>query len=191
MKTLSKSRSKRFTRDEYHRMAEIGLFEDQRVELIDGEIIEMPPMKNPHQLSLTAAHESLASVFGRDYWVRMQMPLQLSRDNEPEPDISVCRGHFRTHRDTPKTALLVIEISDSTILFDQTDKASLYAKFGIADYWIINLIDRQLEVMREPVVDRSKRFGYRYSSTLKLQPNAKIAPLVLPRKKIVVADLLP
>ncbi len=135
----------KWTQDEYYRMAELGFFEGKRVELIEGEIIEMAPMKSPHATSVSLVGEVLRESFGKKFYVRSQLPLSFSKINEPEPDVAVVKGKIRDFTDShPKTAELVVEISDATLRYDRTGKMSLYAKNKIQDYWIVNVKDKRL-----------------------------------------------
>jgi Uma2 family endonuclease len=180
---------RRFTRDEYYQMADMGLFEDERVELINGEIIQMAPQKSTHFCTIEAVVDILKKTLGPDFWVRAQGPLNLAADSAPEPDIAVTRGSRKTHKDHPSTALLVIEVSDTTLRFDRKEKASFYAKCGINDYWIINIRDRVLEVMREPRPDASAADGFSYGTIVVLQPNESVMPLAQPSVSISVSEL--
>jgi Uma2 family endonuclease len=151
----------------------------------------MPPQKEPHTMSILLCERALRKAFGPDYVVRTQMPLSASAKSEPEPDLAVVRGTIREMTKHPTTALLVIEIADATLEFDRDRKSGLYAQCKVADYWIVNLRDRQLEVRREIVANRRNEFGWDYSQTDVYQTGAAVAPLARPRTKIKVADLLP
>lgn len=189
--TLAEPRPKRFTRSEYYRMTEAGLFDGQRVELIAGEVVQMPAGNNPHTTAVGLAQQALGEAFGKGCWVRIQQPLHLSGHSAPEPDLAVVRGSPRDFRSQPSTALLVVEVSESTLTYDQTVKSSLYARDGLADYWIVNLIDGLLEVYRNPVPDKSRRFGHRFASIATLARGESVAPLAAPKSVISVNDLLP
>lgn len=192
MQTTTEPRIHRWTRDEYYRMAEFGLFQNQRVELINGEIVEMSPLGRPHAIAINLGIVALTKAFGSGYVISPQLPLAISSYSEPEPDISVQKGSLRdSPNDHPSSALLVVEISISTLLFDRGKKASLYASVGIADYWIVNLVDRQLEIYRQPEADTTQPFGFRYGTTTILSATSETAPLALPDARIKVADLLP
>jgi Uma2 family endonuclease len=191
MLTATKPSVKRFSLEDYHRLIAMGAFADWRVELIDGELVEMPPIGDAHAQSITLGLMALQQAFGPGCFVRPQLPIPLPPNSEPEPDLMVVRGKPRDFPKHPRSALLIVEVSDSTLYFDQTTKMSLYAKGAVADYWIVNIPDRQVEVYREPVPDASHRFGYRYASIITYKPGQSVAPLALPRKKIAVADLLP
>ena len=189
--TCVEPRTHRWTSAEYSRMAELGLFDGRRVELVDGEILDMPPQKNWHFVTVKLVEDAVSLAFGRSYWVRTQGPLALSLMSEPEPDVAVVPGKPREFVNHPATALLVVEISDTTLAYDRGRKASLYARAGIADYWIVNLIDCRLEVYRNPVPDASQPHGFGYASNMPLKPNETVSPLAASQAKIRVADILP
>jgi Uma2 family endonuclease len=172
-------------------MADLGWFLEKRVELIDGEIIEMPVAKGPHVISLHLTTKVLETAFGAGYFVRSQSALNLGPDSEPEPDLAVVVGQPRDYPEHPTSALLVVEISDTTLSYDRNRKTSLYARSKLADYWIVNLVDRQLEVHRTPVADSSQPHGFRYASVTVLGPGDSVAPLAVPTARVAVADLLP
>jgi Uma2 family endonuclease len=184
---------RRWTRDEYYRMGDAGLFEGQRVELIDGEIVQMAPQKDLHAVIIGLASRAARAAFGASVWVREQLPLRIGEYSEPEPDVSVVSGDPRDYigSDHPATALLVIEVSDTTLRFDQQRKASLYASAGIGEYWIINVKTRQLEVYRNPASEPSAPFAHIYGDVVTLSAGASISPLGAPSASIAVSDLLP
>jgi Uma2 family endonuclease len=186
-------RMKRWTSDEYYELADLGWFRNQRVELIDGEILEMPPQKDLHAAAISLTAEALSRSFGPGFWVRQQFPLHLSETSEPEPDVAVVKGAIRDYVGTghPTTALLVVEVSDATLRYDRGAKASFYAAHGIADYWIVNLQERRLEVYRDPIADAKQRFGYRFENIARYSQAETAAPLAAPGSAIAVADLVP
>lgn len=180
-----------FSRDEYYRLGEINFFDDSKVELIGGEILTVPPQSNWHANGIEALAEFFRQAFGSNCWVRVQMPLDLSPNSVPDPDVAVvdgARATYRTKRN-PTTALIVAEVSESTLRDDQTRKMSLYAASGIPEYWIANLVKRQLEVHCEPVADASQPFGFRYSSTAIHQPGSQVAPLSRPNERLNVSSI--
>jgi len=180
----------RWTRNEYYKMAELGFFRGKRVELIKGEIVVMSPMKSAHATAISLANEVLSEVFGKNFVVRTQLPMSLGKTNEPEPDVSVVEGKVRDFSQAhPKTAALVVEISETTLNYDRTTKASLYAENKIPDYWILNLKNRCLEIYRQPI--RDKKLGFVYSEIRILTENDTATPLARPDAKVKVADLLP
>ncbi|MGH7171892.1 MAG: Uma2 family endonuclease [Gemmataceae bacterium] len=181
---------RRWTREEYYQMGDLGLFHGQRVELIEGEIMVLSPQNWPHTSTVDRVGEALRRVLGTGFWVRMQFPLNLST-SDPEPDVSVVAGRFEDYSDHPTTAVLIVEVSESTLAYDRSRKASLYARAGIADYWIVNLVDHQLEVRRDPQPDPSQPYGHSYASVTTLVPPAVVNPLAAPKVSLAVADLLP
>jgi len=191
--SIARPKRRRWTLEEYDRMADLGLFQGQRVELIGGEIIQMPPRKNEHAIATGLAEEAGEAAFGPDVWIRIQMPLHLQGFSAPEPDLAVVPGRPRDYAKTghPTTALLVVEISDTTLPFDRRFKASLYATAGIADYWIVNLDDRQLEVYRSPAADPRQKYGFGYADRSILDVDEYALPLAAPAARIAVGDLLP
>jgi Uma2 family endonuclease len=186
-------REHRWTYDEYQRLADLGFFFKHRVELLGGRIIEIAAQKDLHSASMGLCQRAVERAFGPTFWVRPGLPLNLDRSSGPEPAMSVVAGTHRDYVGTghPKSALLVIEISDTTLRYNRQRKSPRYAKAGYADYWIVNLIARQVEIYRKPMADPTARLGWRYSDVDILTPAAQIAPLAAPGSPILVADLLP
>ncbi len=180
----------RWTSEQYYQMAELGFFSDRHVELIRGEIWQMT-IKPPHAISMEFVVRILTTVFGREYRIRIQSPLDLGRRNQPEPDAAVLLGDPSGTTSHPTSAQLAIEVSDSSLRKDRTIKAHLYARAGIADYWIINLVDRQLEIHRVPGPDPARRGRFRYAEVTIVPEAGNMAPLAAPGSLIAVADLLP
>lgn len=189
-KTNGEPKAVRWTRDEYHRMAELGFFAGKRVELIGGEIIEMSPMKTAHATAVRLIIEELRKVFAEGYVVDSQLPMSFGKTDEPEPDVAVVEGTIRDFSEShPKNAVLIVEVSDTTLNYDRTRKASLYAQNKIQDYWILNLKNRCLEVYRRPIKD--KKLGYIYTEIRVVTEEDAIAPLANPEAKINIGDILP
>ena len=176
----------RWSRDAYDRAVEAGVFgPDDRIELIDGQLLAMTPQGSRHAAIVNRAGEVLREVFGGGCSVRTQSPLAVGDDSEPEPDLAVVRGRALDYLDAhPATALLVVEVSDETLRRDRTVKQRLYARHGLPEYWILALPDACLEVYRKP-----EATGYRSASTLR--PGDEVTPLARPGATVVVADLLP
>jgi len=193
MTTFERPKTRLWTCDEYHRASELGLFgPDERLELLEGEIItKVSPQSKPHAQSIVLTAEALRRLFSEGYHIREEKPLVLTDRSEPEPDIVVVRGTSRQSPDhpTPATAVLVVEVSESTLTFDRTEKAVAYARSGIAEYWIVNLRARCLEVHRDPGPVQAEETGYRSKQTL--AEDGEIAPLEKPGYRVAVADLLP
>jgi Uma2 family endonuclease len=170
--------AKRFSITEYHRLAELGFFEsDNRFELIRGEIIKMAAKGRFHSVCNTLLVEELIILLARRARVRVQEPIILSDDTEPEPDVVIARSRSDNYVSSHPLAadiLLVIEVSDSTLKYDRITKLSLYAESGIADYWIFNLVDIQLEMHSEPYQKQRGGFDYR------------VKQVVLPNEVVVI-----
>ncbi len=177
---------RRWTRDEYARMVETGIIQrDERVELLDGEVVTMTPQHLPHAATVDALREVLQDVFGKAFRIRVQLPLALGRHSEPEPDIAVVAGgRWDFVADHPTTAALVVEVADASLGKDRLQKGRLYAKAGIPEYWIVDLPNGCLEVCREP-----GKQGYR--STVRLNRNQVVTPLQAPDVSVPVSDFLP
>jgi Uma2 family endonuclease len=183
-------RTRRWTRKEYDHLIDIGfLHEDDKIELVEGRMIVAEPQNTPHATACELAGEALRAAFGPGWRIRMGLPMAMDPDSEPEPDVAVLRGGVRDSlADHPRTAALVVEIADSSLRLDRAIKARIYAAAGIADYWIVNLRDRVVEVYREPI--RGARRA-RYAASHVARPNETIAPLAKPDAPVRVDDLLP
>jgi Uma2 family endonuclease len=183
---------RRFTRDEYYRMADAGILTDQRVELIDGEIIrKKAPQDYRHANAIGKIQEALEALFPRKrFWIRVQMPLDLGEYSEPEPDIAVVEGRPGEMTGHPTTALLVVEIALTSQTFDRTRKASLYAAAGIADYWVLDLLNKRLEIFRNPIADDSSPFHHRYGDQRVLSEHDTVSPLAAPDARLAVSSFL-
>ena len=184
---------RQWTREEYMKMAELGLLApDERTELIEGEIIQMSPQNSSHATAVILVADVLRTVFGQGYVIRTQLPLALNEISEPEPDVAVVPGAPRDYRDAhPTTALLIVEVSDTTLTYDRSQKASLYAKAGIEDYWIVNLVHQRLEVYRNPSLISEQPFGYGYKHVALYMAKDLLAPLAAPQASVAVVDILP
>ena len=182
----------KWTKAEYHSMADLGFFEGKRTEFLEGEIIEMPTMNSPHATALEVSYDVLRDVFKKSFAVRNQSPIDFGAEFEAVPDIAVVKGNARDFRAAhPQTADLIVEISDTSLSYDRNRKASLYAKFGILDYWILNLRNRTLEVYRHPSEDDNIYYGFGYAEKLTFNETGEVSPLAAPDEKIKIADLLP
>ena len=178
----------RWTRTEFQQMLDLGWFLDQRAELVEGEILELPALKNAHAVSLKLTEDALDRAFGNGFWVRSQLPLALNDLSEPLPDLAVVPGKPRDYSEHPSTAQLVVEISDSTLSYDRRQKQSLYAMSGLPEYWIVNLVDRQVEVYRTPTVDSAWPYGWHYADRAVFDSSSQVA---IANVAIEVVDLLP
>lgn len=151
--------------------------------LIDGVIIEEGPMNPPHAVTLGLVEEAIRAAFGAGWWLRGQLPLVLGLDTDPEPDLAVVPGRPRDYTAHPTTAALVVEVADSSLDFDTEEKRRLYARSGIADYWVVDINGRRLLVYRNP------RNGD-YAMQQSLDATATVSPLAVPTAVVRVADLL-
>jgi len=143
----------RFTRDEYYRMAEAGLFQHERVELLDGEIITMSPQNTPHASTVYRVAHRLEQLIGNTTCIRCQLPIVLNDWSEPEPDIAVCApdpDDYGQAHPQPGQILLLIEVADVSLPYDRGQKTAAYATSGIPELWIVNLPDRRIEVLTDP-----------------------------------------
>ena len=177
----------RWTVAEYHRMAEVGLLnEDSRVELIDGEIIEMAPIGSPHGGEVKYLNNKLVSALHDKVIVSVQDPIVLGDHEEPQPDIALLRwrdDYYTIAHPHAEDILLIIEVSDSTLRYDRDVKVPLYAKNGIPEVWLLDIQNRQLEIYREP---RNGAYQQRRS-----QCTGKIAPILCPDAVIDLTELFP
>ncbi|MBL8796220.1 MAG: Uma2 family endonuclease [Planctomycetia bacterium] len=178
-----------WTKDEFYRLADLGFFQGQKVELWEGEVVVMSPQGPLHYTRMERVRKLLERMLGPAFLVRMQGPISLGVHSEPEPDIAVVLSDDYSHAH-PHAALLIVEICDSSLSIDRGSKASLYARHGIADYWIVNLIDDQLEVYRQPQVDPSQPYGYSFAAPTVLGRSDSVTPLALPSLVIAVDELL-
>jgi Uma2 family endonuclease len=180
-----------WTVDEFHRLGDLGVFEGRRAMLIDGEIIEEGPMNPPHRMALELTDTAIRLAFGPGWRFCVQMPLILGQTTDPEPDIAVIPGPVRGVTAHPTTAALVVEIADSSLRYDLTDKMSLYAAGGIAEYWVVDVAGARLIVHRQPQPDSAQRFGHGYAQVTEHGPSDMVSPVSAPSATIRVADLLP
>jgi Uma2 family endonuclease len=180
--------AKRFTVAEYHRLAELGFFrEEERVELIKGEIIEMAAKSTLHCACETLLYRELVQLLLNRAMVRGQQPIIIPDHSEPEPDLAIVRNvndNYLSSHPSPSDILLLIEISNSTLKYDREVKLALYAEAGISDYWIFNLIKSCLECYSQPYQDSQGNFDYRRK--LILLPNESVK---LPSFPDLILDL--
>ncbi len=145
----------------------------------------MSPEKSRHAAAVDLALEALRQAFGSSHTIRVRHPLAVSETSEPEPDLAVVPGTARDYVDHhPTSASLVVEVSDSSLEYDRTRKARIYAQAGIAEYWIVNLVDGALEVHRSP-----EPTGYGARS--RHSKGDVVSPAGAPGASVAVADLLP
>ena len=184
--------SRRWRRVEYERLVDVGAFEGEPLELIGGQLIVAEPKGSPHATAVGMAHDALRAAIPEGWIVRIQDPIALDDESAPEPDVAVVRGSRVDYRHGhPSRAALIVEVAESSLAFDRIQKGSLYARAGIADYWIVNLEDRIVEVYRKPGPDLTAPFGWRYTAVTRLRQPDSVTPLGVPAAPIPVAALLP
>lgn len=187
------TQAKRFTLDEYHRLGELGFFhEDDRIELIKGEIIQMSAKGTAHEVCISKLLRELIRLLGDNATLRCQSPIIIANDSEPEPDFAVVQNSpddYLSAHPKPANVLLVIEISDSTLNYDQNVKLPLYAEAEISDYWIFNLFDRQLEAHSEPYQSSQGKYGYKNKRII--LPNQVITLPSFPDLSLDLARVFP
>jgi Uma2 family endonuclease len=181
---------KRWTRAECSTLEAAGVFDQQPVELIEGELISKIGKKRPHVHTVALLTAWLIRVFGGEF-VNLEAPIDVAPQdnptNEPQPDAIVLKrsySGFLTLTPQPGDLELVVEVSDTSRVFDLTTKAALYARAGILEYWVLDIQGRRLVVHREP------RAG-RYGVTIAYGENESVAPLAAPEKPFRVADVFP
>ena len=188
----SQVKTRRWRRVEYERLVDLGMFTGERLELLAGLLIVGEPQGSHHAAIVAHIGRVLALAFGSGWHPRLQMPLALDDDSEPEPDIAVVAGEPRDFLSAhPSIAALAVEVSESSLRMDRSLKGGRYARAGIGDYWIVNLVESAVELHRDPQATRGGKGGWRYRSVQILRPPARITPLAAPGALIDVSDLLP
>jgi Uma2 family endonuclease len=186
--TMTQTRVRLWNVDEYHRMLETGIITAyERVELIDGQVIPMSAKNPPHAATTLCASDYLKRLLAEVALVRVQDPIQLSQYSEPEPDIAVVRIDARKYIDrhpAPNEIFLLIEVADTTLETDRKQKAPLYAKAGIADYWILDVNQRQVFVFREPGLEG-------YNLKFILPEDATLSLMAFPEIEVQISQLFP
>jgi Uma2 family endonuclease len=155
---------KLWSADEYERLIENGILdEDNRVELIRGDIVELPPIGIRHAACVVALGELFHELLDRMVTVSVQNPIRLPDDSEPQPDIALLRGHrslYTRRRPTAGDVLLLVEVSDTTPATDREVKVPLYAGSGIPQVWVVNLDSEAIEVYSEPVGEKYQKVTF-------------------------------
>ncbi len=178
----------RFTVGDYYRMLEAGILaEDDRVELLGGQVVEMSPMGPPHAAAAELVRDALQAALGARAQVRDSKPVDLGEYDEPLPDLAAVRpraDRYATAHPTAADVFWLVEVADSSLARDQWAKPAIYAAAGVREVWVVNLPERVLEVYRAPGPE-----GYRDRQTHGRE--AQVAPLAFPELALAVADLLP
>jgi Uma2 family endonuclease len=185
--------AKRFTLEEYHRLADLGFFtEDDRVELIRGELIQMAAKGTRHTNCCRNLLEELPKLVTGKATLQCQDPIVLPSNSEPEPDFAILRrraDNYLSAHPSAADVLLIIEIADSTLKYDQEVKLPLYAEAGISDYWIFNLVENHLEAYREPYQKVQGGFGYSIKNII--LPTQSIALPYFPELPLDLSKVFP
>ena len=183
---------RRWRRVEYDRLVELGAFEREPIELIGGQLIVAEPQGAYHASSIRRVDYALRAVLPPGWIVSIQSPVSLDDESEPEPDLTVLAGTLDDYSDAhPTRPTLVVEVAESSLTFDRREKGSLYARANVREYWIVNLVDRAIEVHREPQPPADAADDWTYRSVDVLRPPASVTPLAAPAARIQVTDLLP
>jgi Uma2 family endonuclease len=181
----------RWNAEQFRQLDDLGFFEDRRIELVNGKLIELTT-NPPHDTAVTLTCATLRRAFGAGLVVREERTLDLGRRYQPRPDASVVWGSERDYANAhPIAAVLVVEVSESSLRYDRVIKGHRYAQAEIPDYWIVNLVDRQLEVYRNPGPDPDRPGRFRYADVTIVPADGQVAPLAEPDQRIEIAALLP
>jgi len=193
MKQAERPGLHRWSRHEYGRLINHGfLDEDDPIELLDGLLLVKEPQHSPHRTAVLLVAKALERGFEEGWFVQTQSPIILDDRSEPEPDVCVVRGTPRDYTAAhPTRSALIVEVAQSGLPLARGRKAAAYARAGIADYWILNLSGRVLEVHREPARPGPARRNWAYSAIEMLGADATVTLLAAPAATIRVADLLP
>jgi Uma2 family endonuclease len=175
------------TVQEYHRMGEVGILsEDDRVELIEGQLIAMTPIGSDHHGTVIALTRLLVDAIGDRGMVSVQGPIRLDEVSEPEPDFAVLiprNDSYRERTARPEEVLLIVEIAHSSLRYDRNIKIPLYARHNIPEVWIVDLVGNCVEVYREPEGDT-------YTQVMRIGPDGVLQLLVLPGAEISTKAVL-
>jgi Uma2 family endonuclease len=174
---------RRFTIDEYERMVQTAILSrDERVELIEGEIVEMSPIGDPHAACVLNLTHLLVSAAGEHARVSVQLPVGVPPRSKPQPDLALLRPRSYREGATAEDVLLVIEVADTSLHYDRTVKMRLYASAGIPEYWIVDTNTETLEIYRSPI-------GERYAEQLRPAGDERVAPLAFPDAALLVSSI--
>ncbi len=189
LRTRTHGQPLRWTVKQFHDLGDAGAFDNRRAYLIDGIIYEQGMMNGPHATSMMLGNDVFRSLFPLGWVIRDQLPLVFGLHTDPMPDFAIVRGGPRDFPTHPTTAALVVEVADTTLNTDLTEKAELYAVAGITEYWVLDLNARVLHVLRDPGPLAANGTAYRDQRTL--TPDDAVSPLAAPDASVKVADLLP
>ena len=180
------------TADEFHHLWDSGFFKGlRRVILVDGEMIEMPMPDPPHDMGVTLTFNFLQTAFAGRHYVRNQQGFDAGLDTDPGPDLAVVTGTPRDYPRHPRAAVLVVEVANTSLNYDRRQKAHIYAAAGVPEYWVLDVMGRELLVFRDPVADPAAARGHRYATHTAHAEADTVSPLAVPTAAVVVRDLLP
>jgi Uma2 family endonuclease len=187
MRRITAAPTYRWSVEEYQKLGEVGIFhEDDRVELLDGEIVDLGPIGLRHMNAVRRLNNVMFHKYGNHCLIDVQNPLMIDGWSVPQPDFMLLR-HTADARDSaplPEDVLLLVEVAETSLLYDLSDKRNAYARTGIAEYWLLNLTRNQLHVFRDPEVQ-----GYRSEQII--PADGSIAPLAFPDEAVALTEILP
>ncbi|MEO0273364.1 MAG: Uma2 family endonuclease [candidate division WOR-3 bacterium] len=175
----------KWTTENYHRAIDSGIFAGEAVELLRGEIIIMPPEREPHAYYNSEVGDYLRNLLGNQAKIRDAKPITLPNNSEPEPDLAIVKPlgkEYLTHHPYPEDIFWIIEFAEATLSKDLIEKKDIYAEAGIKEYWVVDLKNLQLKVFRDLV-------NHNYQSELTLK-TGKISPLSFPQINIEVEKII-
>ena len=179
--------TRRWTREEYHRMAEAGILgEDDRVELLDGEIVDMSAIGTRHAACVDRLNHVFGKLGGIRAIVRIQNPIRLEEHSEPQPDVALLRPRpdfYASDHPGPEDILLLVEVAETSAISDRAVKLPLYARAGVPEVWLVILGDREIEIHREPAAKD-------YQNVRTLKTGERLSPLNFPDLEIPVEEIL-
>jgi hypothetical protein len=187
MSSVTTAPTYRWSVEEYQKLGEAGIFhEDDRVELLDGDIVIMAPIGTRHMKAVRRLNNVMARKYGGRCLIDAQNPLMIDGHSVPQPDILLLRQSADT-RDSapiPEDVLLLIEVADSSLSYDMRDKRTAYARTGVAEYWLLDLTRNQLHVFRDPD-------GQEYRSEQIVSEDGSVAPAAFPDISVTLSEILP
>jgi Uma2 family endonuclease len=185
---LPSTNLKYWTVEDYYRMSDLGILDpNERTELLAGQIVIMTAKGTPHVVTLQLLANSLEQQLNRSALIRTQDPIRLDNFSEPEPDLALVKGtilDYTEHHPVPEDIYLVVEVADSTLKQDCEVKDKLYARSSIAEYWVVDIKNRQVQIFRHPTATG-------YTSQLILTEAHSVSPLAFPELVISIASILP
>ncbi|MEW6499592.1 MAG: Uma2 family endonuclease [Cyanobacteriota bacterium] len=178
---------RQFTVAEYHRMAEAGILtEDERVELIEGEIVQMSPVGRRHASHVKRLNTLFTQLLGVRVLISVQDPVELSDRSEPQPDIALLQPRsdfYEAGHPQPKDIFLIVEVADTTVEADRQVKIPLYAGSGISEVWLVDINEQLIEIYRQPT-------SAGYQDIQKCRRGQRIAPQAFPEIQLAVDEVL-